>query len=369
MHRIADWSFVNLEQGQNIQLERVALTDFSCIWRLNLKQQVHSAQSAYSRSQRVAYEAWPWRAAVVPPRYRRRPVRRVKLTVMDAANIFLPSSAPASLSAIVMCVLLAVLSMIALCIVRGVAGDDGEPRAPGKQLFLRMALITGALQVALAPVALALLAPAGLATRTYIAFELALAALIIALILIWRELADPTRGSGTRFPLIAALFAIAGIGLISARIIHRDEVSYAYLLAHPPKVAVVSIPTSTASAVTTAAVTTAPAASTATPAPVAVSLGNDPEVLKGESVFKLRCAICHMVDRRLVGPPLQEVAKIYKGNPAGIVTWAKAPTPVPKRASEGYPPMIPVVAPDEDLLAAAKYILKIAATPDQPEKK
>ena len=277
---------------------------------------------------------------------------------MDAANLFLPASAPASLSAIVVCVLLATLSATALFLVRGIAGDDGEPRAAGKQFFLRLALITGALQVALAPVTLALLAPAGLAPRTYIAFEVAMGALVLGLILIWRELSDPTRGSGIRFPLIATLFSVAAIGLISTRLIHRDEVSFAYALAHPPKVVVAAV-AGNSPVTTTAPVVVATTSAT----PVDNALGNDPEVLKGEGVFKLRCAICHLVDRRLIGPPLQEVAKIYKGNPAGIVTWAKAPTQVPKRAAEGYPPMIPVVAPDEDIHAAAMYILKIGATP------
>ncbi len=281
---------------------------------------------------------------------------------MDAANLFLPASAPASLSAIVVCVLLATLSATALFLVRGIAGDDGEPRAAGKQFFLRVALITGALQVALAPVALVLLAPAGLAPRTYIAFEVAMGALVLGLILIWRELADPTRGSGVRFPLIATLFSVAAIGLISTRLIHRDEVSFAYVLAHPPKVVVASV-AENAPVITTAPVVAVATSATTSAAPVGNPLGNDPEVLKGEGVFKLRCAICHLVDRRLIGPPLQEVAKIYKGNPAGIVTWAKAPTQVPKRAAEGYPPMIPVIAPDEDIHAAAVDILKIGAVP------
>jgi cytochrome c len=176
----------------------------------------------------------------------------------------------------------------------------------------------------------------------------------------WRELANPTRGSGVRFPLIATLFTISVIGFISTRMIHRDEVSFAYALAHPAKV-IAATPTTT-SAVEKPTTTSVPVIATAVPADNMV--GNDPEILKGEGVFKLRCAICHLVDRKLVGPPLQEIAKIYKDNPQGILTWAKAPTPVAKRAAEGYMPMIPVIAPDDEILAAAKYILKIAATPE-----
>lgn len=49
-----------------------------------------------------------------------------------------------------------------------------------------------------------------------------------------------------------------------------------------------------------------------------------PANLTGEQVF-MNCAACHAKDVRLVGPPLTEIAKIYAGNPSGIVTWATAP--------------------------------------------
>jgi hypothetical protein len=152
----------------------------------------------------------------------------IEVFTMNPMQPFLPASAPASLSAIIGCVLLAVVAFVALCLVHGVAGDDGEPRGIGKRFFLRAALITGALQIALAPVAVVLLAPAGLATRTYTALYIAIAALLFGVIAIWRELADPTRGSGIRFPLIVVFFLTASIGLVSTRLIHQDEVSYAY---------------------------------------------------------------------------------------------------------------------------------------------
>jgi cytochrome c len=293
------------------------------------------------------------------------------LDVMDAVNLFIPSSAPGAISAIVMCVLLAALSASALFIVRGVAGDDGAPDGRGKQFFLRMALITGLLQVALAPVALLLLAPAGLAVRTYAAFYIAMAALVVGLFLIWRELSDPTRGSGVRFPLIAVLFTAAGIGLISTRLIHKDEVTYAFQKAQQEQapvtstaagIATIPTPTGSGEVVATTGASVGGAATSGGQATVAVAETN-PELIKGEAVFKLRCSICHLVDRRLIGPPLQEIAKIYKDNPAGIVAWAKAPTPIAKRASEGYIPMPPVIAPDEEIHASALYILKIGATP------
>ena len=34
------------------------------------------------------------------------------------------------------------------------------------------------------------------------------------------------------------------------------------------------------------------------------------------------CSGCHGVDKRIVGPPMTEIAVIYSGNPEGIVKWA-----------------------------------------------
>jgi cytochrome c len=76
-------------------------------------------------------------------------------------------------------------------------------------------------------------------------------------------------------------------------------------------------------------------------------------VSPGEAVFRRVCSACHAPQTRLVGPPLSEIAQIYKGNPAGIVSWAK--NPGKKRAD--YPPMPPQALPDPDLAAVADYIL------------
>lgn len=77
----------------------------------------------------------------------------------------------------------------------------------------------------------------------------------------------------------------------------------------------------------------------------------------GNRVQKLfqSCAGCHAKDTRLVGPSLTEIAKIYEGNAAGIVAWARAPGK--KRAD--YPQMPPMPLPDEDLKAIAEYMLSI----------
>lgn len=46
---------------------------------------------------------------------------------------------------------------------------------------------------------------------------------------------------------------------------------------------------------------------------------------KGKAVFNQYCTACHKVDARLVGPPVLEMAKIYKGNIADLQKWIKKP--------------------------------------------
>tara|TARA_Y100001954_G_C15380391_1_gene393040 strand:- start:278 stop:559 length:282 start_codon:yes stop_codon:yes gene_type:complete len=61
------------------------------------------------------------------------------------------------------------------------------------------------------------------------------------------------------------------------------------------------------------------------------------------------------MDKVLAAPPLIDVAKTYKDNPQGIVTWAKAPG----RKRKEFAPM-PAMGHvgDEKLTAIAEYILK-----------
>ncbi len=74
----------------------------------------------------------------------------------------------------------------------------------------------------------------------------------------------------------------------------------------------------------------------------------------GAALFQRKCASCHAMDKRLVGPPLVETAEIYAQNPAGIVEWSLNPG----RRRMDYPPMAPQVMPREDLMQIAEYILE-----------
>jgi len=75
----------------------------------------------------------------------------------------------------------------------------------------------------------------------------------------------------------------------------------------------------------------------------------------GEQTYSAICAGCHAVNYRLIGPPVKEIQEKYKGNPQGIVNFAKAPVKV----RDGYPQMPPqAYLGDEKLRAAAEYMLQ-----------
>jgi cytochrome c len=271
-----------------------------------------------------------------------------------SADPFQPLSMPLVISAIVAVVLVATHAGIALAIVRGVAGDDGEARGTGKRFFLRVALVLMALELALVPVTAWTLAPAGLTTRTLLAIGLGHLCLLASIAWVWAELAAPRLGSPRTRHAIGA-FLLFCVSLVIAKLVHQDEASHAYLVANPPKpkpvvvAAAPTVPAPTTPIPATAPVTTTPPAATQ---PVEV----DPVFAKGEKVFKTTCIVCHALDTRLVGPPIRELVKDYQGNPDGIAKWAKAPG----KKRPDYPPMIPVPLPDEDLRAAGVYMLKVA---------
>ena len=44
---------------------------------------------------------------------------------------------------------------------------------------------------------------------------------------------------------------------------------------------------------------------------------------KGEKVFNQYCSACHKPKDKLVGPPITEMASIYKDNKSGLQNWIK----------------------------------------------
>jgi cytochrome c len=73
----------------------------------------------------------------------------------------------------------------------------------------------------------------------------------------------------------------------------------------------------------------------------------------GERVFRSVCMACHDITTRRVGPPMLEVAKIYAGNPAGLIAWVKAPG----KKRPDFPQMPPITMQDAQYQAVADYII------------
>jgi cytochrome c len=78
-------------------------------------------------------------------------------------------------------------------------------------------------------------------------------------------------------------------------------------------------------------------------------------VSEGQVLFSTNCSGCHAVDRKLVGPPLTEIARLYDAKPEGIVTWARAPGK--KRPDSPQMPAFAIVG-DAKLRKIADYMLE-----------
>lgn len=78
---------------------------------------------------------------------------------------------------------------------------------------------------------------------------------------------------------------------------------------------------------------------------------------KGKAVFSQYCAACHKVDIKLVGPPVLEMAKIYKDNLADLQKWIKKPGK--KRPDYPQMPGFESQLDQEQLDQLGEYILTI----------
>ena len=78
-------------------------------------------------------------------------------------------------------------------------------------------------------------------------------------------------------------------------------------------------------------------------------------VSDGQALFSSNCSGCHAVDKKLVGPPLTEIAQLYDAKPEGIVAWARAPG----KKRPGSPQMPPfAIVGDAKLRKIADYMLE-----------
>lgn len=153
-------------------------------------------------------------------------------TTVAATNPFQGASLPLVVSALVICGSLVLLVITALALIKGLTDERNQTNAPGKSLFYTVALICSALQLLAWPLPFLLLPAAGRGDRLCVAVGLSLLFLLPALWWMWRELRAPTQGAGARFWHIVGSSTIAFMFLITARLVHGDEMAYAYAVTH-----------------------------------------------------------------------------------------------------------------------------------------
>ncbi len=162
---------------------------------------------------------------------------------------------------------------------------------------------------------------------------------VIVLVQLWKLINDEGPLTGKRFYLTVGLFAVLVAFMGTGRHVYRESA----LKTHKEMMA-------ERTAAHWEAVRLAhenlllPAVETET------GIGN-----AGRNLFQTNCAVCHAAGTRLVGPPMAEVAPIYKNKIEELKQWIKAPG----RKRMDYPAMagFPHLS-DAQLTQVAEYMLQ-----------
>lgn len=211
-----------------------------------------------------------------------------------------------------------------------------------RQLFYAVALgATGANFLA-GPLLFATLPSQGL---SWLLVAVILCGAVLALTvgtMLWRDIVTPERATATRFYIIIALMTGTVVMMATGRHLYREQAVSTHRIqmaeATQSYQAMLKI------------------AQWRESQGLSMDEG-DAQLSPGEKVFKLSCASCHALDKRLVGPPLTEIAQLYAKNPAGIIAWVKNPG----KKRPDFPPMPPIKMSDSKYIAVAQYILDVAA--------
>lgn len=193
---------------------------------------------------------------------------------------------------------------------------EGFTRPGLRRLFYRVCAYVTLAQFVLGPLLLFTLPAVGITSRLYVIIVSGAAVGLITLLILFAELKRDDARIGGLYRLIVGLFSVVVLGMGSGRHVYRE----ASLASHQEEITERTAAYQAAVAEFNKIHAAMPPATAQTP----------------EQLF-MNCAICHALDKKLVGPPLTEIAKLYAGNPDGIVTWARAPG---KKRPE-YPQMPP----------------------------
>ncbi|AGH94868.1 c-type cytochrome [Pseudobdellovibrio exovorus] len=218
--------------------------------------------------------------------------------------------------------------------------------AENRSFFIRqfyvIALIVTALQFLIGPLVLISLPSHGLSMKMLVTIFSGVFIAVPAIWLMWKEVQE-TGTAGSRVIKIASLLGLTVLCMASGRHFYREQA-----LSHHKKA--VAEKTIAYQKLVKEAQEQAALQALVESGPL-----DESTLLERGKQLSHACFACHGLDTRLVGPPLKEIAKIYTGNPDGIVAWTKAPG----KKRPDYPQMPPMPLPDAELKIIAEYILKI----------
>lgn len=214
----------------------------------------------------------------------------------------------------------------------------GLDRCETRRELLSAAFGATVLQVVAGPLVLMTLPAGGFSWLMIGNLTLAVALGAVALVLLWREMAERGPLSARYWAVVAILGCTVGLMAFS-RHLYREEV----LAPHRAMVAAHT------EAFRAAALGAEMRLAAGVPRLGEVEVVASP----GERTFRSVCLACHAVNERRVGPPLTEIADIYAGNPEGLIAWVRAPG----RKRPDYPEMPPISMQEGQYRAVADYIL------------
>lgn len=210
-------------------------------------------------------------------------------------------------------------------------------RSDVRKLFYGIALLVSLAQFVFGPIVLVSLPSIGFSGSVLFSIGSGATLAVPAVYWMWQEYSAP-ESTGERLPRIAIFLTLTVLFMASGRHMYRGVALADHKRAMNEA--------------------TAKWTEDAAQAAYEKELGVE-RATKGESpgqvVFQTNCSGCHGVDKKVVGPPLTEIATIYSNDPGGIVTWARAPG---KKRPEA--PQMPPFASigDAKLKAVAEYMLE-----------
>ncbi|WP_255497892.1 c-type cytochrome [Flavobacterium sp. I3-2] len=206
-----------------------------------------------------------------------------------------------------------------------------------------LALIASICQMLMGPIVLLTLPAKGMGWNLILVIFTGVAMALPAMWMMWKGLQASRENIGKNFYKVVTLMTITVVFMGSGRQIYRAN-------ALEPHQKLVKLRTEEFQKIKKEAIVKSKRAQAAENS-ADLSLAD-----KGKKVFNQNCAACHKPKEMLVGPPVTEMATIYKDNKTDLINWIKKPGK--KRPNAPQMPGFPQIS-DEDMSTLTEYILTI----------